>query len=450
MARLTFENLWVNGRWEADATVETADGSEHCEYVRGLTLPGIASAHCHAFQRLLPAWTQRARGANDSFWTWRSTLYAAAASMGPAELEAIAARCYLDLLRGGYTGVAEFLYLHRVAARPEDPPNADQAVARAAKRVGISLTLLPALYQHSDFGRVPPAPAQQPFIRSTAQFVQDWVELAGRYPADDSIGLGIAFHSLRAVDIETVADVYGGLATAPACRVLHIHAAEQPAEVSACRRHWNRAPIELLLERELLDPRWTIVHGTHATQAELEGVYAQGTTLAVCPTTEADLGDGCLDAGPYFLRGGDLAIGSDSNVCCNAFAELRLLEWSQRLLHRRRNVLTSPSEPRVADGLYRRVHASGWKSLGKLDRNDAQPPPADFVTFDDDAADWREQPPENYLSALMFASGEPRARHVMVDGRWLIRDGAHANEAEIESEYRAALARLRPNLLQTQ
>src|SRR6185437_1157261 len=144
VTRLTFENLWVDGRWRSDVTVDVDDTSvsavpragraqdrEDCEYVRGLTLPGIASAHCHAFQRILPAWTQRARGADDSFWTWRSTLYAAAAAMGPAELEAITARCYLDLLRGGYTGVAEFLYLHRLGAPADDPPNADQAVARA-------------------------------------------------------------------------------------------------------------------------------------------------------------------------------------------------------------------------------------------------------------------------------------------------------------------------------
>lgn len=449
MSLLTFENLWVNGSWQADATVEVASG-ERSEYIRGLTLPGIASAHCHAFQRILPAWTQRARGADDSFWTWRSTLYAAAAAMGPAELEAITARCYLDLLRGGYTGVAEFLYLHRLGAPADDPPNADQAVARAAQRVGIPLTLLPALYQHSDFGRAPPTPAQLPFTRSTACFARDWSELRRRYAGDPSVTLGIAFHSLRAVDIDTIEAVCGGPAADPACRVLHIHASEQTGEVRACQRHWNRAPIELLLQHRLLDPRWTIVHGTHATQAELDGIRECGATLAVCPTTEADLGDGCLDAAQFFLRSGHLAVGSDSNICCNAFAELRLLEWSQRLLHRRRNVLASPSEPSVADGLYRTARASGWRSLGKPQRNDPRPAAADFVTFDDEAVDWRQQPPENYLSAIMFASGEPRACHVMVDGRWLIRDGVHAAEAEIESQYRAALARLRPSLLQAQ
>lgn len=459
MTRLTFENLWVNGRWCADVTLEL-NGSNSCtpadrtepgaedrsEYIRGLTLPGLASAHCHAFQRILPGWTQRAGGVDDSFWTWRNVVYAAAECLDRESLEAIAARCYLDLLRGGYTAVAEFLYLHRLEAASIDPPDADLAIASAARRVGIGLTLLPALYQHSDFGRAPAAPAQLPFVRSTSRFSADWRELKRRYEDGSSIRLGIAFHSLRAVDIDTVGAVCAEIATDQACHAVHVHVSEQQAEVAACFRHYGRTPIDLLLARDLVDPRWTLVHGTHATRAELEGIRSRGATLAVCPTTEADLGDGIPDL-VTFLDGGSLAIGSDSNVCCNAFAELRLLEWSQRLLHQRRNVLASSTEPSVADRLYRTALVGGWNSLGRPERKSSKLLSADFVTFDDSAGNWRDQPAGNWLSALVFGCGEPMARHVMAGGRWLIRDGVHESEAEIELAYRAALSRLRPRLM---
>jgi formimidoylglutamate deiminase len=462
MARLTFEKLWLDGRWLSDVTVEldpthefvvVADdrpGGADSEYISGLTLPGLASAHCHAFQRVLAPWTQRGRSDRDSFWTWRNVMYAAASSMEPVELEAVAAKCYLDLLKGGYAAVAEFLYLHRIGG-PGDTPDADQAIVAAARRVGISLTLLPALYQHSNFGRAPATAAQQPFVRSTPQFLEDWAELKRRYAANPRITLGIAFHSLRAVDIETIESVREALSGDALCRAFHIHVAEQPAEVADSMACFGRSPIDLLLHRGLLDPKWTLVHGTHASQAELDGLCDRGATLALCPTTEADLGDGCLKPLHGFLRrGGHLSIGSDSNVCCNAYRELRLLEWSQRLSHGRRNVLASPSEPFVADALYRKALAGGWRSLGRHDRPDGGGLPESFVTYGDDAGNWRDQPPENYLSALVFGTGELRAQQVITEEGWLIRDGVHRDEELIEREYRAALSRVHPQLMTAQ
>ena len=463
MARLTFENLWVDGRWHSDVTVELGPTREFAvvagdesavgvesEYISGLTLPGLASAHCHAFQRVLAPWTQRSQSDRDSFWTWRNVMYAAASCMEPVELEAVAARCYLDLLKGGYTAVAEFLYLHRIGGRA-DLPDADQAIVAAARRVGISLTLLPALYQHSNFGRTPATPSQQPFVRSTPRFLEDWTELKRRHAANPRVTLGIAFHSLRAVDIETVETVRDALSDDEACRALHIHVAEQPAEVADAVACFGRPPIDLLLDRGLLDPKWTLVHGTHASQAELDGICDRGATLALCPTTEADLGDGCLKGLPEFLRrGGQVSIGSDSNVCCNASRELRLLEWSQRLTHGRRNVLASPSEPFVADALYRKALAGGWISLGKPDGPERGGVPVSFVTYDDDAGNWRDLPSENYLSALVFGTGELGAQQVMTEEGWLIRDGVHRDEELIEREYRAALARIRPRLMKAQ
>jgi len=441
---VTYENLWVDGRWLRNATVridargDTVDvaTTPHgaTPVIPGLTLPGLVDAHCHAFQRPLGAWTQRAVSQQDDFWSWREAMYSLARHLHRDDLEAISARCYLELLRGGYTTVAEFLYLHRCGERTA--LDADQAIAAAARRTGIGLTLLPTLYQHSGFGGAPPTPGQQPFVRSSAQFLEDWQELCRRYPAGDAVALGVAFHSLRAVDIGEIERVHAALADDALCRCLHIHVAEQPAEVAACKRHHGAPPVALLAERGLLSPRWALVHATHASEAELAQVHAAGATLVLCPTTEADLGDGCPVVAPFLDAGGRMAIGSDSNISRSALDELRLLEWSQRLARGRRNVLSSAAAPATADRLYRIALDGGRSAVGAGAR-------ADYVTYENSAGDCDLQNSDDFLSALVFDAQAPRARQVMVAGRWVIRDGRHPEEDHIETRYRGAVRALR-------
>lgn len=434
---VTYANLWWDGRWLRDATVRIdAQGntlevqstpSRSQTTVPGLTLPGLVDAHCHAFQRALGPWTQRAVSAQDDFWSWRETMYALAQRLDRDALEAIAARCYLELLRGGYTAVAEFLYLHRCGDR--QALDADAAIAAAARRSGIGLTLLPTLYQHSGFGGSAPTPGQLPFVRDTAQFMEDWQELRRRYPATGPVALGVAFHSLRAVEIEVITQVYKALRADPLCRCVHIHVAEQPSEVAGCMRHYGAAPVALLAARGLLSAKWALVHGTHASDTELAQLRASGATLVLCPTTEADLGDGCPPLSAYLNAGGKMAIGSDSNIGRNSLDELRLLEWSQRLARGRRNVLSTAGEPAVADRLYQTALHGGRSAVGAGAR-------ADFVTYDKDAGDWELQSEEDFLSALVFDAAAPRAQQVLIGGRWAIRDGRHPEEEYIEERYR--------------
>ena len=449
---VSFANLWWKGRWLRDATVsingagrcvEISDGPRSgAPYIKGLTLPGVVNAHCHAFQRALGPWTQRAAGERDDFWSWRETMYALAGHLQRDDLEAISARCYLELLRGGYTQVAEFLYLHRLG--PERQADADRAIAAAAQRTGIGLTLLPTLYQHANFGAAPPRPGQLPFVRSTAQFLEDWQELRNRYPADSPVALGAAFHSLRAVDIDVIARVAQALHGEALCRCLHIHVAEQPAEVTACVRQHGLPPVALLASRGLLSARWALVHATHATEAELAQLRASQATLVLCPTTEADLGDGCPAIEAYLEAGGYMAIGSDSNIARSTLGELRQLEWSQRLARGRRNVLATAHAPAVADRLYTLALTGGLRAIGQAALSGAVAPQrADFVSYDVDAGDWALQEPDDFLSTLVFDAAAPRAQQVMVGGRWVIRDGVHAHEAAIEARYRETVGRLR-------
>jgi formimidoylglutamate deiminase len=458
MRSVTFQYLWVEGQWRRDVEVRIDDAGciaqlshatggqvEAGSYVAGLTLPGLADAHCHAFQRVLPPWTQRLGagrgGAVDDFWSWREAMYAVAGLVTATQLEAITARCYLELLRAGYGGVAEFLYLHRLSDGQRGLLDADMAVAAAAARVGIRLTLLPALYQHGGFGRVPATRGQSRFVRSSAQFLDDWSELERRYPAASGVVLGAAFHSLRAVELDTVVAISDRLLADQRCTMMHLHIAEQPQEVEECLRHYGETPVALLEEHGLLGARWALIHGIHTRPEELECIARSQATLVLCPTTEADLGDGCADPRPLLAAGGRLAIGSDSNIGRSPYAELRQLEWALRLEQGRRNVLASAEQPAVADRLYAIVLAGGWHAVGR-------PVPgtvgsaADFATFDALALDIIAQQPENALSALVFDAGAPSAQHVMVGGRWLIRDGLHPQQQRIESDYRAAITQL--------
>jgi formimidoylglutamate deiminase len=460
-ATVTFAHLWLDGHWLRNALVTidrlglvtsvsetTSVDAGAGEAVPGLTLPGMGNAHCHAFQRALGPLTQRATlhgddpGRADSFWTWRESMYALAARVDAQGLQAITARCYLELLRGGYTSVAEFLYLHRLDAGRQGELNADAAVAAAAALTGMRLTLLPTLYQYADFGGAPPRPGQRPFVRSTPQFLEDWSTLRRRYPADGAVTLGVAFHSLRAVDLAAIDAVLATVHDDERCRCLHIHVAEQVAEVAACVRQHGVAPVALMWSKGLLSPRWALVHATHADNKEMDRLREAGATLVLCPTTEADLGDGIVDIAEFMSAGGRLAIGSDSNIGRSASAELRLLEWTQRLTRGQRNVLANEDEPAVADRLYAAALRGGRRATGESQLREVEQLRADFVTFDPAPGDWQPYEPRDYLSALVFDGAALRAREVMVGGRWLIRDGHHARETEIEAEYGEALRRL--------
>ncbi|MGH8252680.1 MAG: amidohydrolase family protein [Steroidobacteraceae bacterium] len=448
---ITYENLWHEGRWLQNATVRidaagnitdvSTETRDTGPVVAGLTVPGLVDAHCHAFQRALGAWTQRAAGARDDFWSWRETMYALAGRLERDDLEAISARCYLELLRGGYTAVAEFLYLHRLRGGRE--LDADAGIAAAARRTGMRLTLLPTLYQHADFGGAAPKPGQQPFARDASRFLEDWQELCRRYPAGGDVALGVAYHSLRAVDIETIARVQASLQEDARCRCVHIHVAEQPAEVTACLRQHGLPPVALLASRGLLSAKWALVHATQSSEAEFAQIRAAHATVVLCPTTEADLGDGCPVVAPFLEAGGQMAIGSDSNIGRSSLDELRQLEWSQRLARGRRNVFSTAAEPAAADRLFRIAHEGGQRAIGA-----ASAGAADYVTYAAQEGDCDLQAGPEYLSALVFDAVAPRARHVLVGGRWLIRDGMHDEETTIEARYRETIRRLRPEILQ--
>jgi formimidoylglutamate deiminase len=399
----------------------------------------MPNLHSHAFQRAIAGRTGRAGAGGDSFWTWRQAMYAFLGQVDADAFEAIAAQAYVEMLKAGYTTVAEFHYVHH---DPQGNPYADPAelarrIVAAASGTGIGLTLLPVFYAHAGFGGTPPATGQRRFVHTLEAYSRLVATLIGDAAGSDWC-LGIAPHSLRAVTPEELAAL---LALAPRDAPIHIHAAEQAQEVAACVAWSGAPPIEWLLDHAGLDARWCIVHATHMTPDETARLAASGAIAGLAPTTEADLGDGTFAARAYVGARGAFGIGSDSNTIVDPFAELRQLEWSQRLAWQARNLLASADAP-VGQALYAAAARGG--AAGQLRSAGAIAPGcrADFVVLDAGEPALAGQPIDAMLDAAIFGPCRRPVRDVMVGGRWVVRDGRHPREDAVFARYRACLGRL--------
>ncbi len=353
MSRLWCAQAWVDGGWATGVLLE-ADVQGFWQRVRLGTdapqddtpqlqcaIPGLVNAHSHAFQRTMAGLAERQDPdrPGDDFWGWRERMYQVALRTGPAELEIAAEWLYREMLQAGFTQVCEFHYLHR---DPDGQPYADPAemglaLVRAAERAGIGLTLLPTLYMHRGLGQAGLSEAQRRFA-STPDDVLGWqariqaeAQASGRAHL---LNAGVALHSLRAVDGGAMRAVAQGLGQAP----LHIHVAEQTREVDDCVQHLGQRPVEWLLDQVGLDARWNLVHATHTLPHELAGMAQSGATAVLCPSTEANLGDGLFDLPSALAHGLNWSIGTDSHVNRHPALELQWLEYGQRLQLRQRNL----------------------------------------------------------------------------------------------------------------
>jgi formimidoylglutamate deiminase len=402
------------------------------ERIKGVAVPGIANAHSHAFQRALVGLTEHRGETRDSFWTWRDAMYRLAAAVTPNDLNAIAAQLYVEMLKAGYTAVCEFHYLHQA---PVGGRAMGQAVIDAAKRTGIDLTLLPTLYMTSDFGGAAPNEGQKRFVHS----VEDFLRLRGDLRADGVV-MGTAIHSLRAVPPPALAELLAGLeADSP----IHIHIAEQRKEVERCLEVTGARPVEWLLANAAVDQRWNLVHATHVIEAEAAGVRAAGATVVLCPTTEANLGDGIFPAEDFLATGGSISIGSDSHVSVNLAEELRLLEYGQRLITGERNVLAGAREPHTGVHLHNAAALGGARSSGRATGVIAPGTRADIVVLDDQAPALFGREDGHLMDAWIFGGFANPVKDVMVGGAWRVRDGRHPDEDAVAAAYRAAISRLK-------
>ena len=431
--RYAASQAWVQGRWAKDVLLEV-DASGHWSRITtdaapdtvrdavclaGPVLPGVVNAHSHAFQRAIAGMTEQgAPHGHDNFWSWRERMYAVAQRITPDQLEAIATLLYTELLAGGYTQVCEFHYLHNACAHAPQASALEMSMAlvRAAQRSGIGLTLLPTLYMRSGFAADGLRPDQQRFAStpdSIARLVQD-VQASTR--GMSHVNLGVALHSLRAVTPQALAQL-SGFSDAQGLPI-HIHIAEQPQEVQDCIAQTGQRPIEWLLSHAQLHARWNLVHATHATQTELDGVRASGASIVICPSTEANLGDGVFDYGGYCAQGGSWSVGSDSHVSRAWNEELRLLEYGQRLTRGQRNVAaqsgaSKSSAANMLQALLQSGQAATALPLGGLKVGQR----ADFVVLDAVSPAMCGLPSAHVLDAHVFSSPGSLPLAIAVGGR---------------------------------
>lgn len=384
----------------------------------GLALPGLVDAHSHAFQRAFAGLTEQRDGPDDDFWSWRERMYHVAARIGSEELEAVATQLFRELLHGGYTHVCEFHYLHDAAPAPLGLAML-HALVRAAERAGIGLTLLPALYERAGFGHTSLRREQRRFAATAddALRLRDAVRGLGL----PRVLAGVAVHSLRAAAPQSIGELQRRCEGDPG--PIHIHVAEQAREVQQCLAATGERPIDWLCAHVSLDARWQLVHATHANEREIDAVAGSGAGIVLCPSTEANLGDGLCDLPRWLAAGVPIAIGSDSQVTRSWCEELRWLEYGQRLRLQRRNVAAAPERglASCAQRLFSAALLAGGRAAGFARWGLEVDAPADLLVLDPAAPALLGLGPEQLLDALVFCGPAVPFEHVMVGGRWVLR-----------------------------
>ena len=398
-----------------------------------LILPGLPNIHSHAFQRAMAGLAERQGDPQDSFWTWREQMYRFAGRITPESLHDIAAQLYVEMLEAGYTSVCEFHYLHHQAGgQPHaDPAAMSGALIAAAREAGIRLTLLPVLYMQGGFDGRPLAARQRRFGHALDAFVALVESL--RAQQDAKLRVGVALHSLRAVPPDAMRAL---LASSVADGPVHIHVAEQVAEVDECVASRGARPVQWLLDNAAVDQRWTLVHATHVDAAELKGIAGSGAVVALCPTTEANLGDGLFPLRDFLDGGGRIGIGSDSNVSVSPVEELRWLEYGQRLRARARNIVASPEMPSVGESLLVHAVSGGRQSTGQVGLEN------DSITLDPDAPALAGVGAADLHDRFVFGGNRSLVREVRVGGDVVVRDGRHPRAGAIAGRYRRTLRAL--------
>ena len=424
------------------ARIETGERPQDGVRLNGIAVPGVANVHSHAHQRAMVGLAERSGPGADSFWTWREAMYCFALAMTPEDLEAVAAQLYVEALKSGFTAIGEFQYLHHQpdGSPYDEPAEMSLRCLAAAEKTGIAATMLPTLYAHGGFGGQPPTEAQRRFINDADGFLRIVENLASATGKSHLGRLGISPHSLRAVTKELLNEVIAGTdGQAP----IHIHVAEQVKEVEDCISWCGCRPVDYLLDSFELSPRWCAIHATHMSDDETVSLARSGAVAGLCPTTEANLGDGIFPAAKYLGAGGAIAIGSDSQVTVSPAGDLRQLEYSQRLTHRARNVLAGGPHRSTGRRLLEAVSRGGAQALDQPIGAIAPGVRCDILVLDPDHPALIGRTGDEAVDSWLFSGGAACVNDVIAGGEIVIRERQHRRQDEILRDFRAAIGRLR-------
>ncbi|WP_448553977.1 formimidoylglutamate deiminase [Thalassotalea montiporae] len=457
--KLFAKQVLTSKGWQENQIITIENGLitamvEGCEsgadVIKGIVIPGMVNCHSHAFQRAFAGFSEQGSensqgDMKDSFWTWRNIMYQFLEQLTVDDAKLIAEQLYIEMVKQGYTRVAEFHYLHHdpqghVHAKPAAMA---EAIFNAAKVSGIGLTMLPVLYRFSGFGEQTPNDGQKRFIHSMNAFnalVDDCFALAERQPNSN---VGIAPHSLRAVDKSSLLEAVSYVRSKDKHAPIHIHIAEQQKEVNDCLAHYEKRPVQWLLDNAELDQHWCLIHATHIDAKERQGIVASGAIAGICPTTEANLGDGIFPTTEFINEHGSWAIGSDSHISVSPVEELRWLEYAQRLTKQQRAVLATSQTPSVGQYLWQAAAKGGAQSTSSNTGELAVGKQADLLVLDEAKLSVYASGAKYCLDSLVFATHANAIADVMVNGQWVVTDGKHPNEQATHEKFSALLARLK-------
>jgi formimidoylglutamate deiminase len=443
--------IFADGRFRSGVALEcdhnvirVCDAAEVEEPIRlknRALLPGLVNAHSHAFQRVIRGRTERrSQNTTDSFWTWREQMYAAANRLTPEDIYAASRMAFLEMALSGITAVGEFHYIHHApdGSRYADRNILEREVIRAARDVGLRIALLRVAYARAGYQRAPD-PQQIRFIEDTPEEYLTSLEelLAAPELKNGDAWVGVAPHSVRAVPLEYLKTIVGFANSRRL--VVHMHVAEQTAEVQACIEEYGRSPVALLDTEGLLSERVTAVHAIHVTPKAVSAFARGRANVCACPTTERNLGDGVVPVDAYFEAGVAVSLGSDSQIQIDLLEDARELEYHLRLQHTARNVLAPADEvdeSALARKLFNCATISGATSLG-FDGGSLEPgSPADFFTVDLDDPSIAGSTTENLLANVVFSLSRTAIKDIVVGGKRIVADGRHARQDEIVNAFR--------------
>jgi len=406
-------------------------------------IPGIPNVHSHAHQRAMAGLGERARETADSFWTWRKVMYHYLERIQPQHLFHISAQLYLEMLKAGYTCVGEFQYLHHDIEGQHYDNRAEMSLQcmQAAASVGLGFTALPVLYRYGGFGEADPLPGQKRFLNDGDDFVRIVNSLQTATKDDANTSVGIAPHSLRAISRPLLKNVIDSLGV-DNLAAIHVHIAEQIKEVDDCRAWSQQRPVEWLFNHFDIDQNWCLIHATHMSEAETMTMAKSNCVAGLCPTTEANLGDGFFNAIDYFKANGRWAIGSDSHISIDPVEELRWLEYGQRLNTRNRNLLVSAQNSNTGRNLLDGVLKGGAQACGrKVGRIEAGYR-ADFVSLDAQQPRLYGRIQDELIDSWIFSGNVSLVESVYVGGKIVIDHGHHTHEETIAQNFRQTLDQL--------
>jgi formimidoylglutamate deiminase len=438
--------IYVDGRFQSDRAlvcddagniVQISDESSNATRLQNRALlPGMVNAHSHAFQRVIRGRTEhRSQHSTDSFWTWREQMYSAATRLTPEDIYATSRMAFLEMALTGITAVGEFHYIHHSpdGSAYEDPNLLEREVIRAARDVGIRIALLRVAYARAGF-ETEANPQQVRFIEASPEiYVQRLEQLLSAPELSDGMAwIGVAPHSVRAVPLHYLKTIvaFANQRELP----VHMHVAEQPAEVSACIEEYGRSPVALLETEGLLSKRFTAVHAIHVTSKAIGAIARAGALVCACPTTERNLGDGVVPVDAYFDAGVRVALGTDSQIQIDLLEDARELEYHLRLQQTARNVL-APQDDTASAALARRLFdcasVNGAKSIGFAGGRLEPGAPADFFTVDLDDPSIAGSSADDLLANIVFSLSRSAVRDVVVAGKQIVENGRHLQQETI-------------------